>query len=80
MSLNFNKEQKSPKRRFLLILGTAAFICFIILGLMIMFWDKLQLSLQPYQRNLFGVFIIIYAGLRFSRLFKKDQYDEEEEE
>jgi hypothetical protein len=76
MPFNFNKEQKSPKRRFLLILGTAAFICFVILGLMIMFWDKLPLQLQPYQRILFGAFIIGYAILRFSRLFKKDQYED----
>ncbi|QEC76212.1 hypothetical protein [Mucilaginibacter ginsenosidivorax] len=76
MSINLDKEQKSPKRRFLLILGTAAFICFIILGLMIMFWDALPLQLQPYQRKLFGAFIIGYAILRFSRVLKKDKYDE----
>jgi len=76
MPYNFNKEQKSPKRRFLLILGTAAFICFIILGLMIMFWDKLPLALQPYQRILFGAFIIGYAILRFSRVFRKNQYED----
>jgi hypothetical protein len=76
MSINFNKEQKSPKRRFLLILGTAAFICFIVLGLMIMLWDRLPLQLEPYQRKLFGGFIIIYAVLRFSRVFRKDKDEE----
>lgn len=76
MPFNYNKEQKSPKRRFLLILGTAAFICFLVLGLMIMFWDALPLQLQHYQRLLFGAFIIGYAILRFSRLFKKDQYED----
>ncbi|GGB27543.1 hypothetical protein FHW88_000212 [Mucilaginibacter sp. SG538B] len=76
MPFNYNKEQKSPKRRFLLILGTAAFICFVVLGLMIMFWDALPLQLQHYQRLLFGAFIIGYAILRFSRLFKKDQYED----
>ncbi|MCS3734623.1 hypothetical protein [Mucilaginibacter dorajii] len=80
MPFNFNKKQKSPKRRFLLILGTTAFICFITLGLMIMFWDRLPLSLEPYQRKLFGGFIIVYAVLRFSRVFKKDQYDKDDEE
>ena len=79
MSTDFNKEQKSPKRRFLLIIGATVFICFVAFGLMIMFWDKLQLSLLPYQRIVFGAFIIVYAGLRFSRLFKKDEYDEEDE-
>ncbi|SDE56675.1 hypothetical protein SAMN05216464_107197 [Mucilaginibacter pineti] len=77
MSTDFNKEQKSPKRRFLLILGTAAFICIVIFGLMIIFWDRIPLQLQPYQRILFGVLIIGYGILRFSRLFKKDKYDEE---
>ncbi|QEM08752.1 hypothetical protein DEO27_001535 [Mucilaginibacter rubeus] len=76
MPFNYNKEQKSPKRRFLLILGTAAFICFVVLGLMIMFWDALPLQMQHYQRLLFGGFIICYAVLRFSRLFKKDQYED----
>ncbi|WP_432329415.1 hypothetical protein ACRQ5D_15140 [Mucilaginibacter sp. P25] len=76
MPFNYNKEQKSPKRRFLLILGTAAFICFVVLGLMIMFWDALPLQLEHYQRLLFGAFIIGYAILRFSRLFKKDQYED----
>ncbi|WP_426581505.1 hypothetical protein [Mucilaginibacter sp. R-33] len=76
MPFNYNKEQKSPKRRFLLILGTAAFICFVVLGLMIMFWDALPLQLQHYQRLLFGAFTIGYAILRFSRLFKKDQYED----
>ena len=76
MSFNFNEEQKSPKRRFLLILGTAAFICFVILGLMIMFWEGLPLQLQPYQRKLFGAFIIGYAVLRFSRVFRKDRYED----
>jgi hypothetical protein len=76
MPFNYNKEQKSPKRRFLLILGTVAFICFVVLGLMIMFWDAIPLQLQHYQRLLFGAFIIGYAILRFSRLFKKDQYED----
>jgi hypothetical protein len=76
MPFNINREQKSPKRRFLLILGTAAFICFIILGLMIMFWDRLPLAMEPYQRKLFGGFIIVYALLRFSRVFKKDRDEE----
>lgn len=43
---------------------------------MIMFWDRLPLQLQSYQRILFGAFIIGYAMLRFSRLFKKDQYED----
>jgi hypothetical protein len=75
MPINFTEKQKSLKRRFLFILGGVTFVCFVTLGLMIIFWDKLPLNLPQYQRTLFGVFVIGYATLRFSRLFKKDQYE-----
>jgi hypothetical protein len=75
MPLNFKEEQKSPKRRFLFILGAVTFVCFVVLGLMIMFWDKLPLQLPQYQRLLFGGFVIAYSILRFSRLFRKDRYE-----
>ncbi|TSD64598.1 hypothetical protein FFF34_011855 [Inquilinus sp. KBS0705] len=67
-----NEKQKSPKRRFLLILGVTAFAGFCVLGLMIMFWDKFPIKFAQPQKTLFGLVIIIYAVLRFSRLLKKD--------
>jgi prolipoprotein diacylglyceryltransferase len=76
MLKRFNTRQKSPKRRFLLILGAVAFICIFILGFMIMFWDKLNLNLSQQQRYLFGAFFIIYAILRFTRLFKREPDEE----
>lgn len=69
---NENKEQKSPKRRFLLILGVAAFIGFLTLGLMIIFWDDLPLQVPYNQRVLFGSVIIIYAVLRFARYLRRE--------
>jgi uncharacterized membrane protein HdeD (DUF308 family) len=71
MSDRFENKEKSLKRRFLLILGVITFICFCGLGLMIIFWDRIPLTLPQTQRNIFGAFIIIYAILRFVRLFKK---------
>lgn len=78
MHFNYNEKRKSPQRRFSLILGACALVCFIALGIMIMFWDALPIQLEHYQRILFGLFVIGYAILRFSRLFKKDQYVGEE--
>jgi hypothetical protein len=72
MPFRFNNKQKSPQRRFLLILGVITFICVSTLGLMLIFWDRVLPQLTGYQRYLFGALIIIYAVLRFSRLFKKE--------
>ena len=69
---NENKEQKSPKRRFLLILGVTAFLGFLTLGFMIIFWDALPIQVPYNQRVLFGSVIIIYAVLRFARYLRKD--------
>lgn len=65
-------EQKSPQRRFLFILGAAFFAVVVILGLMIMFWDKLPLQLTSTQRYTFGGLFILYGVLRFIRVFRTD--------
>ncbi|AMR34454.1 hypothetical protein A0256_06755 [Mucilaginibacter sp. PAMC 26640] len=65
-------KQKSPKRRFLLILGVTAFAGFCALGLMIIFWDKFPLDLPKTQRTIFGSVILVYAVLRFSRYLRKE--------
>jgi hypothetical protein len=67
-----NKKQKSLNRRFLLILGAMAFVCFLVLGLMVIFWDKFPLDMPKYQRWAFGGIVIIYAVLRFSRLLRRE--------
>jgi peptidoglycan/LPS O-acetylase OafA/YrhL len=69
----FDFKQKPLKKRFLLILGLVTFICFIGLGFMIMFWNQLPLNMTKTQRYGFGSVIIIYAIIRFSRLFKRDE-------
>ncbi len=76
MSLQNHDKQKSLKRRFLLILGATTFTFILALGLMIMFWDRMPLNLSQVQRYIFGSLVILYAILRFSRLFKKDTDEE----
>ncbi|RKR81238.1 hypothetical protein BDD43_1383 [Mucilaginibacter gracilis] len=73
--LQNNKKQKSLNRRFLLILGGAAFICFLVLGSMLIFWDRFGLSQT--QRFAFGGVIIIYGIIRFARLLRKEKNEEE---
>jgi hypothetical protein len=71
-----NDKQKSPKRRFLLILVVLAFICFCALGLMIIFWDAMLPNISKTQRIGFGSIIILYGVLRFSRLLKRERNEE----
>jgi hypothetical protein len=79
MPYKFSLRQKSPKRRFLLILGLTTLIACITLGLMFMFWDKLiqKLDMSTAERLGIGALFIIYGLLRFLRLFKVDPEDEE---
>ena len=79
MSYVYKREQKSPPRRFLLILGFALFICITTFGLMILFWDKLAIAtgISPYYRIAFGVLCIIYGILRSARLLRKEPNDEQ---
>ncbi|WP_460694547.1 hypothetical protein [Mucilaginibacter puniceus] len=69
---SINDKQKSLKRRFLLILGIVTFIGFVVLGLMVIFWQDMPVQLTDTQRKLFGGLIILYSILRFSRLLKRD--------
>jgi len=64
-------EQKSPARRFLLILGVLGFVCVITLAVMVMFWDAMLPNLSKTQRIVFGLVLVGYGVLRFSRLIKK---------
>jgi hypothetical protein len=67
-----NNQQKSPPRRFLLILGLILFVCIFGWGLMIIFDDNMFSNLPKTQKTWFGVLIIVYAVVRFQRiLFKK---------
>jgi hypothetical protein len=66
-------KQKSPKRRFLFILGAALFIGVTIIGILIMFWKALPLPLSETQRYTFGGLFIAYGILRFTRIMKTDE-------
>ena len=65
-----NKQQKSPAKRFLFILGLLMFGFYLVLGLFIIFWDQFPLQMDKVYRILFGVLIIIYSFFRFVRLLQ----------
>jgi hypothetical protein len=73
-----NNRQKSPQRRFLLILGVTVFIAVVTFGLMVIFWDKMLSSIPHTQKILYGIVIIIYAFIRFSRLLKRGDNEKDD--
>jgi len=67
-----NIQKKSLKERFLLVLGIMFFLIYLVLGLMIMFWKKLALDMEPKYRYAFGGLLIVYSGIRFLRLINSN--------
>ncbi|MEO7977843.1 hypothetical protein [Flavobacterium sp.] len=67
-----NIKKKSLKQRFLLVLGILFFLIYLVLGLMIMFWKKLPLDMEPKYRYAFGILLIVYSGIRFLRLLNSN--------
>ena len=65
-----NITKKSPKERFLLIIGILFFMIYLVLGLIVIFWKEFPLALEPVYRMAFGVLLIAYAFVRFLRFFK----------
>jgi len=62
--------QKSPQQRFLLILGLAMFIFYLVLGGMLIV-GKLMDQIEPKYRIVLGCLFIIYAFFRFIRLMNQ---------
>ncbi len=68
---NTNKRvQKSPKVRFLLVLGIVFFLIYFALGIFIIFWKDFPLQLTTTYRIAFGVLLIVYSFFRFVRLIQ----------
>ncbi|WP_129714232.1 hypothetical protein [Pedobacter sp. SYP-B3415] len=61
-------KQKSPQKRFLLILGLAMFAFYLVMGVYVIMWTDFPWRLQPHWRISLGVLLIVYAFIRFTRL------------
>jgi len=74
--LNFDIfKQKSPKQRFLLILGLMAFLLYLLMGLAFIFWPPLALRfnfIPTWGRIAIGIFLIFYAFVRLLSLGRRD--------
>jgi uncharacterized membrane protein (DUF485 family) len=71
---NKNKRvQKSPKVRFLLVLGIFFFLVYFVLGLAVVFWKDFPIDLPTPYRIAFGVLLIVYAFFRFIRIIQNNK-------
>jgi len=72
-----NIQKKSLKERFLLVIGILFFLIYLILGLVVIFWDLIfsrnfPIIMLPVYRMTFGVVLIVYSFLRFFRFFNSN--------
>jgi undecaprenyl pyrophosphate phosphatase UppP len=71
-------QEKSLKERFLLVIGILFFLIYLVLGLIVIFWDLLFIKqfpiiMQPVYRMAFGVLLIVYSFFRFFRFFNSNK-------
>lgn len=77
-----NFKKKSLKERFLFVMGMSIFMSYFILGLIFIFWNEIAVSkfvlkMDPIYRMSFGVLLIVYAFIRFFRIFNSNnEYNE----
>jgi len=64
-------KQKSPQQRFLFILGLVMFVMYLVLGVALIFWKDIPFDIKPTYRIMFGLLLIVYAGIRFFRLINQ---------
>jgi undecaprenyl pyrophosphate phosphatase UppP len=69
--------KKSPKERFLLIIGILFFFVYLFMGFVVIFWDVIfvrnfPIAMLPVYRVAFGVILIVYSFLRFYRFFNSN--------
>ena len=67
------RVQKSPKVRFLLVLGIVFFLIYFILGITVIFWKEFPIDLSTNYRIAFGVLLVVYAFFRFIRLIQNNK-------
>jgi uncharacterized membrane protein (DUF485 family) len=70
--LRENQQKKSPKERFLFVIGLLFFVIYLAMGLIIIFWKDFPIALQPSYRIALGIVLILYAFARFFRYYKRN--------
>ena len=52
-----NKEKKSLKERFFLVIGMVFFLAYLVVGMTIIFWKNFPYQMMPVYRIAFGAVI-----------------------
>jgi len=68
-----NKEKKSLKERFFLVIGIVFFLAYLAMGLVIIFWKNFPFDMKPGYRIAFGVVLIAYSFIRFYRIINDNK-------
>ena len=68
-----NKEKKSLKERFFLVIGMVFFLAYLAMGLAIIFWKNFPFDMKPSYRIAFGVVLIGYSFIRFYRIINDNK-------
>ena len=72
-----NFEKKSPKQRFLFIIGILFFSLYLFMGVMVIFWEiifskKFPILMASNYRIALGVLLIAYSFIRAYRFINLD--------
>jgi Kef-type K+ transport system membrane component KefB len=68
-----NKEKKSLKERFFLVIGIVFFLAYFGMGLLIIFWRNFPMNMPTNYRIALGLILILYSFLRFYRIIKDNK-------
>jgi hypothetical protein len=68
-----NKEKKSLKERFFLVIGIVFFVAYLAMGLTIIFWKNFPFDMKPGYRIAFGAVLIVYSFIRFFRIINDNK-------
>jgi len=67
-----NFQEKSPKERFLLVIGLAVFLAYLVLGLIVIFLKTKVIDMPSTYRIAFGIVLIVYSFIRLFRIFNSN--------
>jgi len=65
-------RQKSPKQRFLFVLGFVFLCLYLFMAATLIIWKSMPVELPYRNRVILAVILIVYAAIRFVRLLQQD--------
>ena len=65
-------RQKSPKQRFLFVIGLVFLCLYLFMAAALIVWKSMPVELPYRNRVVLAVILIVYAAIRFVRLLQQD--------